>query len=67
MRCSPPCGTGCPVCGAALDRARAAGTPVVYVQVTILAGACATTDEELERLAFEYAERVVRARVDRAS
>jgi nicotinamidase-related amidase len=36
-------------------------------KVTILAGACATTDEELERLAFEYAERVVRARVDRAS
>lgn len=29
--------------------------------------ACATTDEELERLAFEYVERVVGVRVDRAS
>lgn len=36
-------------------------------KVTILAGACATTDEELEQLALEYAERVVGARVDRAS
>ncbi|HSJ94686.1 MAG TPA: isochorismatase family cysteine hydrolase, partial [Gaiellaceae bacterium] len=30
-------------------------------KVSILAGACATTDPELERLAFEYAERVVGA------
>ena len=34
-------------------------------KVSILAGACATTDPELERLAFEYAERVVGARVER--
>ena len=34
-------------------------------KVTILANACATTDEELENLAFEYAERVVGARVER--
>jgi len=34
-------------------------------KVSILADACATTDPELERLAFEYAERVVGARVDR--
>ena len=34
-------------------------------KVTILARACATTDPELERLAFEYAERVVGARVER--
>ena len=34
-------------------------------KVTILVEACATTDEELERLAFEYAERVVGARVER--
>lgn len=34
-------------------------------KVTIVADACATTDEELERLAFEYAERVVGARVER--
>ena len=34
-------------------------------KVTILARACATTDEGLERLAFEYAERVVGARVER--
>jgi len=36
-------------------------------KVTILADACATVDEEVERLAFEYAERVVGARVDRAA
>jgi nicotinamidase-related amidase len=36
-------------------------------KVTILAGACATTDPELERLAFEYAERVVGARVERGA
>ena len=34
-------------------------------KVSILAGACATTEPELERLAFEYAERVVGARVER--
>jgi nicotinamidase-related amidase len=34
--------------------------------VSILADACATTDEDLERLSFEYAERVVGARVERA-
>ncbi len=34
-------------------------------KVSILAGACATTDPELERLAFEYAERVVGVRVER--
>lgn len=33
-------------------------------KVTIVAGACATVDEEMERLAFEYAERVVGARVE---
>jgi nicotinamidase-related amidase len=36
-------------------------------KVTILADACATVDEEIERLAFEYAERVVGARVDSAT
>jgi nicotinamidase-related amidase len=36
-------------------------------KVTILADACATVDEEVERLAFEYAERVVGARVERAA
>jgi len=35
------------------------------LKVTILADACATTDEELERLAFDYAELVVGARVER--
>ncbi len=34
-------------------------------KVTILAGAYATTDPALEQLAFEYAERVVGARVER--
>ncbi len=34
-------------------------------KVSILAGACATTDPELERLAFEYAEHVVGVRVER--
>jgi len=34
-------------------------------KVTIVAEACATTDEELERLAFDYAERVVGARIER--
>lgn len=33
-------------------------------KVTIVADACATTDEELERLTFEYAERVIGARVE---
>ena len=33
-------------------------------KVSILADACATTDPELERLAFDYAERVVGARVE---
>ena len=33
-------------------------------KVTIAADACATTDEELERLTFEYSERVVGARVE---
>jgi nicotinamidase-related amidase len=36
-------------------------------KVTIVADACATTDEELERLTFEYAERVVGAFVRRAA
>jgi nicotinamidase-related amidase len=35
-------------------------------KVTILADACATADEAMERLAFEYAERVVGAFVERA-
>jgi nicotinamidase-related amidase len=35
------------------------------LKVTILADACATTHEELERLSPEYAERVVGARVER--
>jgi nicotinamidase-related amidase len=34
-------------------------------KVTILADACATTDEHMERLAFEYAEKVVGAFVER--
>ena len=33
-------------------------------KVTIAADACATVDEEMERLAFQYAERVVGARVE---
>jgi nicotinamidase-related amidase len=35
-------------------------------KVTILADACATTDEAMERLAFEYAEEIVGAFVERA-
>jgi nicotinamidase-related amidase len=35
------------------------------LKVTILANACATTDERMEQLAFEYAERVVGAVVER--
>jgi nicotinamidase-related amidase len=34
-------------------------------KVTILAGACATTDERMERLALEYAERIVGAFVEK--
>jgi nicotinamidase-related amidase len=34
-------------------------------KVTILADACATADERMERLAFEYAEKVVGAFVER--
>jgi nicotinamidase-related amidase len=34
-------------------------------KVTILADACATTDEDLERLAFEYAAEIVGALVER--
>jgi nicotinamidase-related amidase len=34
-------------------------------KVSILSGACAATDERLERLAFEYAEKIVGARVER--
>jgi nicotinamidase-related amidase len=34
-------------------------------KVTILAGACATVDEHAERLALEYAERIVGAFVER--
>ena len=36
------------------------------LKVTILADACATTDERMERLAFEYAEKIVGAFVERA-
>jgi nicotinamidase-related amidase len=36
-------------------------------KVTILADACATTDERMERLALEYAERIVGAFVERPS
>jgi nicotinamidase-related amidase len=36
------------------------------LKVTILADACATADERMEELAFEYAERVVGAVVERA-
>jgi nicotinamidase-related amidase len=35
------------------------------LKVTILADACATTDERMERLAFEYAEKIVGAVVER--
>jgi nicotinamidase-related amidase len=35
------------------------------LKVSILADACATTDERMERLAFEYAEKVVGAVVER--
>ena len=35
-------------------------------KVTVLADACATTDEHLERIAFEYLEEVVGARLERA-
>ena len=35
-------------------------------KVTILADACATADESIEQLAFEYAEKVVGAFVERA-
>jgi nicotinamidase-related amidase len=36
------------------------------LKVTILADACATADKRMEQLAFEYAERVVGAFVERA-
>jgi nicotinamidase-related amidase len=36
------------------------------LKVTILADACATTDERMEQLAFEYAEQVVGAVVERS-
>jgi nicotinamidase-related amidase len=36
-------------------------------KVTILADACATADQSMERLAFEYAEKVVGAFVERAA
>ena len=36
-------------------------------KVTILADACATNDERMERLALEYAERIVGALVERVS
>jgi len=35
------------------------------LKVSILADACATTDERMERLALEYAEEIVGARVER--
>jgi nicotinamidase-related amidase len=35
-------------------------------KVTVLTDACATTDERLERIAFEYLEEVVGARLERA-
>ncbi len=35
-------------------------------KVTVLADACATIDERLERIAFEYLEEVVGARLERA-
>ena len=34
-------------------------------KVTILANACASTDERMEQIALEYAERIVGAFVDR--
>jgi nicotinamidase-related amidase len=37
------------------------------LKATILAAACATVDEEVERIALEYAERVVGIRVDRGA
>jgi nicotinamidase-related amidase len=37
------------------------------LKVTILARACATTDDELERVALAYAERVGGMRIDRSS
>jgi nicotinamidase-related amidase len=36
------------------------------LKVSILADACATTDERMERLAFEYAEKIVGAVVERS-
>jgi nicotinamidase-related amidase len=36
------------------------------LKVSILADACATTDERIERLAFEYAEKIVGAVVERS-
>ena len=33
--------------------------------MTILADACATSDEKLERIALEYAEQVAGAHIDR--
>jgi nicotinamidase-related amidase len=35
-------------------------------KVTVLAGCCATLDEELERISLRYLERVVGARIERA-
>ena len=35
-------------------------------KVTVLAGACATTDERVEQVALEYLEKVAGARVERA-
>jgi nicotinamidase-related amidase len=35
-------------------------------KVTVLADGCATTDERLERIAFEYLEEVVGARLERS-
>jgi nicotinamidase-related amidase len=37
------------------------------LKVSILADACATTDERMERLAFEYAEKIVGAFVERTA
>ena len=36
-------------------------------KISVLADACATTDERLERISFEYLEEVVGARLDRAT
>lgn len=33
--------------------------------VTVLAGACATVDDRIERLSLEYVERVVGVRIER--